>query len=78
MDCPSCENDLEEEATQGGHSTAAEAAELAKQAEVEQLILTHPSPRYKDLSQLEEEAKEIFPNTKYAKDFSEIEVQLKK
>ncbi len=71
-------NDLEEEATQGGHSTAAEAAELAKQAEVEQLILTHPSPRYKDLSQLEEEAKEIFPNTKYAKDFSEIEVQLKK
>lgn len=44
------------------HSTAKEAAELARQAGVKKLALGHFSARYKDLSILENEAKEIFPN----------------
>ncbi|MFP4005326.1 MAG: ribonuclease Z [Candidatus Hadarchaeia archaeon] len=69
--------DLKEEAQKGGHSTAKEAAEIAKRAGVERLILTHPSPRYSDASELEEEAKEIFDNSLMAEDFLKIEVELK-
>lgn len=48
------------------HSTAKEAAELAQQAQVKKLALGHFSARYKDLSILENEAKEIFPNVALA------------
>lgn len=69
--------ELEEEAAQGGHSTVKEAAEIAKEALVGKLILTHPSPRYSDLSELEKQANEIFPNSTFAKDLMEFEVKLK-
>jgi ribonuclease Z len=45
------------------HSTAKQAALTAKNAEVGQLLIGHFSTRYKDVSQLEIEAKEIFSNT---------------
>lgn len=45
------------------HSTAKEAARIAKLANAKQLIIGHYSAKYKDLSELHEEAKEVFPNT---------------
>lgn len=48
------------------HSTAAQAAEIAKRAHVQKLIIGHFSARYKDLTPLLEEAKGIFQNTELA------------
>lgn len=70
-------SDLQELADEGGHSTPSDAAKIAKEAGVGRLILTHVSPRYPDPTELEEEAKEIFPNTVVAEDFMELEVKLK-
>ena len=50
------------------HMTAKQAAELAKEAEVEMLILTHFSARYRDVGALEAEARTIFPNSFAADD----------
>lgn len=50
-------------AKQTGHSTAKQAAEIAKSANVKKLILGHFSARYNDNTDLLEEAKSIFPNT---------------
>lgn len=66
------DDSLSEKAKQTGHATAVEAAKIAKDAEVKQLILTHISTRYKDTTILYEQAKEIFPNTIIAEDFMEI------
>lgn len=48
------------------HSTAKEAATIAKLANVNKLILGHYSSRYKDLKLFEQEAKTIFPDTDLA------------
>lgn len=48
------------------HSTAKQAAEIAKQAEVGKLLLGHFSARYKDLTVLLHEAQEIFLRTALA------------
>jgi ribonuclease Z len=45
------------------HSTAKQAAAIAKEANAKKLLLGHFSSRYDDLSILEKEAKEIFPET---------------
>lgn len=50
------------------HLTARQAATIAKQAGVHQLILTHYSARYQNLRPFEEEAKAVFPNTYVADD----------
>lgn len=50
------------------HSTAKEAATIAKLACVDQLILGHYSTRYKDISVFKEEAEEVFPNVLLAED----------
>lgn len=50
------------------HLTAKEAATIAKEAGVQQLILTHFSARYLNLKAFEDEAKPIFPNTFIAED----------
>jgi ribonuclease Z len=55
-------------ALQTQHSTAAEAAKLAKIAGVKKLLIGHFSSRYKDPLLLENEAKEIFENTEGVKD----------
>ena len=44
------------------HSTAAQAAQLAKLANAKQLLLGHFSSRYKELEPFREEAAAIFPN----------------
>lgn len=48
------------------HSTARQAAHIAKEANVKQLVIGHFSSRYKDDEQLLNEAKEIFPTTSLA------------
>ncbi len=50
------------------HMTAIQAAEIAKEAGVKQLILTHFSARYRDPEELGIEARTVFPNTLVAED----------
>jgi ribonuclease Z len=50
------------------HMTATQAAEIAKEANVQMLILTHFSARYRDPEVLGKEARAIFPNTFVAED----------
>ena len=62
---------LEEHAALAGptkHSTAREAAQIAKGAEVGTLILGHFSTRYDDYSLFQKEAQAIFPEVKMADD----------
>lgn len=48
------------------HSTARQAAEIAKKAAVKRLIIGHFSGRYPDAAQHLKEAREIFPDTELA------------
>lgn len=50
------------------HSTAKQAAEIAKAAEVGKLILGHYSTRYANLNLFLEEAKSVFQNVELAED----------
>jgi len=50
------------------HSTASQAATIARKANVKQLILGHYSARYEDISELLIEAKSIFENTLLSED----------
>ncbi|HLE97287.1 MAG TPA: ribonuclease Z [Candidatus Thermoplasmatota archaeon] len=58
-----------------GHSTAAQAAFMARAAAVGRLYLTHISPRYTDARPLVEEARKLFPETHEARDFTEFVVK---
>ncbi len=52
------------------HLTAFQTGQIAKEAKVNALVLTHISQRYEHTPQIiEKEAKKIFKNTKLAKDF---------
>lgn len=56
------------------HSTAKEAAMIAKKAEAKRLVLGHFSTRYTDLNLFLEEAKTIFENTELAEDYKVFEI----
>jgi len=60
-------------ARETAHTTALQAAELARAADVELLALTHLSSRYFG-PELAREAREVFPNTVVPKDFDTIAV----
>ena len=60
--------DLAERAIETGHSTASEAAQIAKDAGAARLLLGHFSARYKDPAPLVEEARQIFKNTEAAEE----------
>lgn len=66
---------LKDKAVETFHSTAKEAATLAKKANVVNLILTHFSARYKDESELLQEAGKIHSSVIAAKDLLEIEIK---
>lgn len=68
-------HDEQERAVKTGHSTAREAAELARDAGVLRLVLTHFSPRYADDPRaLEREARAFFPEAVAANDGLVVEV----
>lgn len=66
--------DERERAEETGHSTAADAAELARVAGVRLLALTHLSNRYFG-SEILREARAVFPETVVPRDFDIIEVR---
>jgi ribonuclease Z len=57
-----------------GHLTATQAAQLALDAEVKHLILTHLSRRYRERDILAE-ARGIFPNSYVARDFEAYQIR---
>lgn len=61
-------HDLLDRAKATFHTTAKQAATLAKNANVKKLILGHFSQRYRNTNELEQEAKAIFENTYCVKD----------
>ena len=67
-------NDLEEKAELYKHLTAQQAALIANNAGAKRLILTHFSQRYKNVQQIEEEARTVFDNVICAHDFMKINV----
>jgi len=56
------------------HTTVDEVLEIAKKANVKELILTHISRRYQDFDELKERIKD-FPNVRIAKDFMQVVVK---
>ena len=71
-------DDLENHAVLTMHSTARQAAFIAKNAEAGKLITGHYSSRYQDLTVFLEEAKEVFPKTVLGLEGKVYEVTLKK
>jgi len=66
-------HDESDRARQTSHSTARQAAELARDAEVRMLALTHVSSRYAG-GELRDEARAVFAATEAPRDFDTIEV----
>jgi ribonuclease Z len=62
-----------ERARQTSHSTARQAAEVAREAQVRMLALTHISSRYPG-GELLEQAREVFPQTEAPRDYDTIEI----
>ncbi len=61
-------HELKDQAKLRMHSTSQEAAEIAKRARVNKLIIGHYSSRYKDLGVLKREACKTFTNTEIAEE----------
>jgi ribonuclease Z len=64
-----------ERAALTGHSTARQAAQVATDAEVRMLALTHLSSRYSG-GEIRDEARAVFADTEVPRDFDTIEVPL--
>ena len=67
-------DDHQENARKYFHSTARQAAQIARDAEVGRLLLGHYSARYKDEQLLLKEAREVFPNTLLTNEMQTFEV----
>ncbi|MDO5832123.1 MAG: ribonuclease Z [Methanobrevibacter sp.] len=67
-------NEDADKAKENFHSTSSDAAEIAKASNSKELILTHFSTRYTKTDELLKEAKDVFENTRLAKDFMRIDV----
>ncbi len=65
---------MEDKAREHKHMTFYEAAEMAKEAGVKELWLTHFSPSLSYPKNYEKQAREIFPNTHVAKDGRSVEL----
>lgn len=68
-------DELREKARLTHHSTAKEAGQLAKNADVQNLILTHFSARYSDVQNLVSEAEEVHGSVIAAHDQMEIKIE---
>src|SRR5690606_22694499 len=69
-------HELRGQARDRGHSTVREAAEVAAEAQVGQLILTHISPKHGRTREILDEARAVFPNTELAEDLAEFSVPI--
>ena len=67
-------NEHQEDAANKMHSTAQQAASVAKAADVGQLLLGHYSARYKSIEEFKIEAKQIFESSKLAIEGLEIKL----
>lgn len=67
-------HDLKEMADYTGHTTALEAARIARKANVGKLILGHFSNRYHDLNVFTTEAREVFPNSYLPKALDPVKI----
>lgn len=67
-------DDLKEKAREYKHLTNKMAANIAKKAKVNRLILTHFSQRYTSTKDLEKEARQVFKNTVCAYDFMNVNI----
>lgn len=67
-------NKHQERADNTYHSTAEQAAKIAKAAGVKQLLLGHYSARYRDITPFADEAKLIFKNSRLAIEGETIEI----
>jgi ribonuclease Z len=65
--------DEHDRALETGHSTARQAAEIARDADVRLLALTHVSTRYAG-GEIRDEAREVFERTEVPRDFDVIDV----
>jgi ribonuclease Z len=63
-----------DKATETKHSTAVQAAQIAREAGVRKLIIGHFSARYRDLDDLLKEAQTVFPATELAIECQTIEL----
>jgi ribonuclease Z len=72
------DDELAAKAREDGHSTPSQAANIAKKAGVNQLVLTHISARYENAQVLVKQARKIFKKTIAAEDFMTIELPLPK
>ncbi len=61
-------------AVDNAHSTSVEAAEIAREANVNELVLTHISTRYTSDENILSEAQKVFKNTKVARDYMKIDL----
>jgi len=68
-------DDKTDGATKYFHSTARQAATVARDAEVKKLMIGHFSSRYSDENLLLNQAKEVFPNTILADEQKIVEVE---
>ena len=66
--------EFSEEARAYGHSTAEQAAVIARKSGARRLLITHFSTRYPDLAPLVEEARAVFPDTSLAQELLEVEI----
>ncbi len=67
-------SDREDLAAKTKHATAKQAATIAKEAKVKQLIIGHYSGRYKDISAFKEEAVTVFKNVYLAEPGASFEL----
>jgi len=71
------DDEMTDESKMRGHSTTRQAALVAKKAGVDRLVLVHISPRYLSIREMLHQAREVFPNTRIARDLDVYEVGLK-
>lgn len=69
------EHQFAEKAVKYKHTTTVQAAEIAKAAEVGKLVIGHFSSRYREVENLESEAKAVFPDSVAAEDGLRIKIE---
>lgn len=68
------DDEMAQEGKERGHSTAREAAQVAREAGVKKLVLVHVSPRYQTVKTIVSEARSVFPDTRVARDLDVYEI----